>query len=220
MLFACYRRCILSVFALFRRASDGADGSSGHGFNWTLNATSLASIFAFLNIYGKHTFRGFGSRRRKSAGVCCGLWSGERNRVWAHTEQSAQIRIQRCSLACSASEIVDPCKLAPAGYRAGMCTFKSSNWCRFDYLVLQVPSLPLSTEIVYCFWVGMPPSTQNHVLEIVAKCLSVDTIVVFLDKNWRRPERGCQFILTYSNIPVLHPILLQISKSWLGDRQW
>jgi hypothetical protein len=66
----------------------------------------------------------------------------------------------------------------------------------------------------------MPPSTQNQVLEIVAKCLSVDTIVVFLDKNWRRPERGCQFILTYSNIPVLHPILLQISKSYLGDWQW
>jgi hypothetical protein len=76
MLFSCYRRCILWVFALFRRASDGADGSSGHGFNGTLNATSLASIFAFLDIYGKHFVDlGAGEGRVLVSAVACGAGS-------------------------------------------------------------------------------------------------------------------------------------------------
>lgn len=42
-------------------------------------------------------------------------------------------------------------------------------------------------EAVYTFWNGMRFETQVHILELCSCCESLDSLVVFRDKNWRRP---------------------------------
>ena len=46
------------------------------------------------------------------------------------------------------------------------------------------------TECVFSFWVGMPYSTQVHILYMTASCQTVGTIVVFRDHTWGTPEIG------------------------------
>ena len=51
----------------------------------------------------------------------------------------------------------------------------------------QVKWLPDGTEAVYTFWNGMPLQTQVHILELCSSCESLDSLIVFRDRNWQRP---------------------------------
>jgi hypothetical protein len=52
----------------------------------------------------------------------------------------------------------------------------------------QVISLPEGTEAVFTFWNGMELQTQIRILELCSSCKSLDSLIVFRDKDWRRPE--------------------------------
>ena len=125
MLFARYRRCILRVFALFRRTSDGADGSSGYGFNGTLNATSLASIFAFLDIYGKNFVDlGAGEGRVLVSAMACGAGSAIgyeliQNRAHKYVFDAVLSRVQGVKSSIGATWLPQDIELvcAPSNHR-------------------------------------------------------------------------------------------------------
>ena len=68
----------------------------------------------------------------------------------------------------------------------------------------RVPGEPSS---VYAFWNGMSPSTQNCVLELCARTLSVDSIAVFYNTkftNWTSPGAGTALQIPCCDLPVIH----------------
>jgi hypothetical protein len=56
--------------------------------------------------------------------------------------------------------------------------------------------IPQSPDAVYAFWVGFPYATQCHILKLCAKTPSVDTIAVFQDYKWTKPQQGCRGLLS------------------------
>ena len=115
MLFSCYRRCILWVFALFRRASDGADGSTSHGFNGTLNA---------VDIYGKHFDLGAGEGRVLVSAVACGAGSAIgyeliQNKAHKYVFDAVLSRVQRVKSLIRANWLPQDIELvcAPSNHR-------------------------------------------------------------------------------------------------------
>ena len=48
--------------------------------------------------------------------------------------------------------------------------------------------LPVGTDFVFTFWIGMRFLTQVHILDLCASCKSVETLIVFRDGKWRQPE--------------------------------
>mmetsp|Transcript_48547 Transcript_48547/g.101439 ORF Transcript_48547/g.101439 Transcript_48547/m.101439 type:complete len:129 (+) Transcript_48547:1117-1503(+) len=54
-----------------------------------------------------------------------------------------------------------------------------------DGQMLLIPNFP---NCVFSFWVGMPFSTQNRILELCVGCPTVDTITVFRDRKWNTPD--------------------------------
>jgi hypothetical protein len=57
-----------------------------------------------------------------------------------------------------------------------------------NFFLRQVDVLPVGTDIVYTFWVGMHFLTQVHILNLCANCKSVQILIVFRDRKWRRPD--------------------------------
>jgi hypothetical protein len=52
------------------------------------------------------------------------------------------------------------------------------------------------------FWVGMQPVTrQRAILQLCALCPSVDTLAVFLCRNWNRPEKGNANLIMQTYLP-------------------
>ena len=73
------------------------------------------------------------------------------------------------------------------------CIFCGSTGCNTFFVLPQFPKVPESPSVVYAFWNGMDPSTQNHILEICARTSSVDSIAVFRNTNWTSPGAGTAF---------------------------
>ena len=48
--------------------------------------------------------------------------------------------------------------------------------------------LPVGTDFVFTFWIGMRFLTQVHILDLCASCKSVETLIVFRDGKWKKPE--------------------------------
>jgi hypothetical protein len=57
---------------------------------------------------------------------------------------------------------------------------------------MQMKGIPQSPDAVYAFWVGFPYATQCHILKLCAKTPSVDTIAVFQDYKWTKPQQGSE----------------------------
>ena len=87
-------------------------------------------------------------------------------------------------------------------------------------LCSQMLKLPDMTEYVYSFWVGMPYSTQVHILYLACSCPTVETIVVYRDHKWRTPESG---MVSYSPLlaylTVFAAVLKQL-KSQCSCNDW
>ena len=47
---------------------------------------------------------------------------------------------------------------------------------------------PVGTDFVFTFWIGMRFLTQVHILDLCASCKSVETLIVFRDGKWKKPE--------------------------------
>ncbi len=52
--------------------------------------------------------------------------------------------------------------------------------------------IPHSPDAVYAFWVGFPYATQCHILKLCSTTPSVDSIAVFQDYKWTKPQQGCR----------------------------
>lgn len=84
---------------------------------------------------------------------------------------------------------------------------------------LQMIELPKMTEFVYSFWVGMPYSTQFHILYLACSCPTVETIVVFRDHKWTTPELGMLSYLPSMTCLTVFPAVLRQLKS-LSRYDW
>uniref|UniRef100_A0A7S0LXB4 Uncharacterized protein n=1 Tax=Cryptomonas curvata TaxID=233186 RepID=A0A7S0LXB4_9CRYP len=63
---------------------------------------------------------------------------------------------------------------------------RNAQWLEDDIdKMVQIPNVP---DCVFCFWVGMPFSTQIHILELCARCPTIDSIAVYRDGKWSEPE--------------------------------
>jgi hypothetical protein len=51
-----------------------------------------------------------------------------------------------------------------------------------------VLELPVGTDFVFTFWIGMRFLTQVHILDLCASRKSVETLIVFRDGKWKKPE--------------------------------
>ena len=60
------------------------------------------------------------------------------------------------------------------------------KWNGLDIDTLKI--LPGEPSSVYSFWVGFPYSTQLHVLELCAQNSSVESLAVYRDRKWKKPE--------------------------------
>jgi hypothetical protein len=56
--------------------------------------------------------------------------------------------------------------------------------------LLQVAELPVGTQSVFSFWVGMDFLSQAQILDLCISCKTVHVLAVFQDRKWRNPQEG------------------------------
>ena len=195
---------IRRVYAHFRKASDGCDGSTGFGFYGFLNVRSLFLIFQALGVRGRKLVDlGAGDGKVLASAMRCNarsvvgyelpsnsahkyIYDAVLRRIFPHPIQYNNIRPMAQWLA----KDIDQVFFCPVIPRLSMFVLKTS---------IQIDDLPDDTEIVYSFWNGMPPETQIHVLELSSRCRSVRKLAVFRDENWSTSEKGqLQFSLHFN----------------------
>ncbi len=66
---------------------------------------------------------------------------------------------------------------------------------RVTAIVAQVGELPVGSEKVFSFWVGMQLSAQLRVLAISTICPTVEMIAVFQDRKWKLPDSRARLII-------------------------
>lgn len=56
--------------------------------------------------------------------------------------------------------------------------------------LLTVAELPVGTQSVFSFWVGMDFLSQAQILDLCISCKTVHVLAVFQDRKWRNPQEG------------------------------
>jgi hypothetical protein len=189
------RETIRRVYAHFRKASDGCDGSTGFGFYGFLNVRSLFLIFQALGVRERKLVDlGAGDGKVLASAMRCNarsvvgyelpsnsahkyIYDAVFRRVFPNPIQHNQIKPMAQWLAKDIDKVFFR-RVIP---RLSIFQLKIS---------IQIDVLPDDTDIVYSFWNGMPPETQTRVLELSSSCKSVRKLAVFRDDNWSKPEKG------------------------------
>ena len=83
----------------------------------------------------------------------------------------------------------------------------------------QVKALPHGTEAVFSFWIGMHFESQVHVLYLCAKCVSVDSLVVFHDRKWRTPDDILKQLQEFGDFRWSYSRTIKTSMQGSGERK-
>ena len=80
-------------------------------------------------------------------------------------------------------------------------------------------SLPDGTEAVYTFWNGMHIQTQVHILELCSCCESLDSLIVFRDRNWRRPADILEQLEEFGDFLLTLHRMINTSMQGSGEKK-
>ena len=83
----------------------------------------------------------------------------------------------------------------------------------------QLTALPFGTEAVFTFWNGMTHQTQLHILLLCAGCKLIDSLVVFLDRMWRRPADILSQLEIFGDVEWEHQTTIKTSMQGSGERK-
>ena len=208
------------IYNCFKKASDGCDLNS-IGFGGSISPRSVARLFQLVDVYGLRIVdMGGGVGKFTVAAMINGAGSAIGYELPGNIAQklifdAATSRIQLPT--------TRPAQWIPKDIDEVFFLFIklfTSPFNSFLSLCSQMLKLPDMTEHVYSFWVGMPYSTQVHILYLACSCPTVETIVVYRDHKWRTPESG---MVSYSPLlaylTVFAAVLKQL-KSQCSCNDW
>ena len=167
------------IYRHFKRCAGGADGAVV-GLNGSIRATCLVRMLRALQVNGREVVDfGAGDGRVLLAALSGGASKASGYELPENEAHRFVFDAVRNAL-LAADAAASPRPAAGAWPRA--------NWVARD--INSVREIPSSASCVYSFWVGMPLPTQEHILALCARSPSVDSVAVFRDRKWRKPEEG------------------------------
>jgi len=161
-------RTIQKIYRRFEKISDGAEGGVA-GFNGSIRPTCLAHVLRALSVKGNELVDfGAGSGRVILSAVVEGA---SRSYGYELPENKGMKYIFDAMLIASATLTQD-----------------RVEWMGKE--ILDLKELNGSPSCAFSFWVGFPLPVQEHILQLCSETTSVQTIAVFKDSKWRRPDQG------------------------------
>jgi hypothetical protein len=167
------------IYRQYKKCSGGADGGVV-GLNGSIRATCLVRMLHALQISGRDVLDfGAGDGRVLLAAVATGATKATGFELPDNSAHRIVFEAVRKSLN-GANGIAS----ASAFSTAWPC----ADWLARD--INNIRELPINSSCAYSFWVGMPLPTQEHILSLCARSPSIDSVAVFRDRKWRKPEDG------------------------------
>lgn len=178
-------RKIGEIYRQYKKSAGGADGGVV-GLNGSIRATCLVRMLRALNIDGREILDfGAGDGRVLLAAIATGASKASGYELPENSAHRFVFNAVRTALSVS-----DSVALAPVA----ATSLPRADWIARDINNLQ--ELPPDASCAYSFWVGMPLPTQEHILALCARSPSIDSIAVFRDRKWRKPEDGLSPIIS------------------------
>ena len=204
---------IKRIFSMVRLLADNAHGGIT-GVHGSVNPRAVAAIFRAMDIFGSN-FVDAGAGN--GVVMACAIANGAGKATGYELPENDAHRFIFAALMSRLEQT-----MLPPGYSVGRVLWKPQDinevplyllylLCCFHCLpnvqfpnlfdktvgALQVAALPVGTESVFSFWVGMDFSTQAHILDLCICCETVKNAAVFQDRKWRNPKEGiqsCKFV--------------------------
>lgn len=104
---------------------------------------------------------------------------------------------------------------------------RAKLWPRHDQSALEwravdiekVFVLPKRAQCVFSFWVGMPKSTQLHILKLCRTSADVQSVALFLDYKWRKPAAVLQGLNDETLVPFRHTDTSTVAMRGSGEKK-